>query len=60
MPRLRELHVPKKFDCSFHNGFYSEVKAGAPSLKVNMIMDLLHMDYEDPLGTFSDMAKNET
>ena len=34
MPRLRKLRVDR---CSFHDGFYSQVKAGAPSLRVSMI-----------------------
>ena len=34
MPRLRELHV---YDCSFHDGFYSQVKAEAPSLQVSLV-----------------------
>ena len=38
IPRLRKLAM---FGCSFHGGFYSQVKAGAPSLQVSLIIMLL-------------------
>ena len=40
MPRLRELITPQHdidLKCSFHDGFYREVEAGAPSLHVSWV-----------------------
>ena len=42
MPRLRMLHASRGdtfpiLKCSFHDGFYREVEAGAPSLHVSWV-----------------------
>ena len=40
MPRLRQLNAPqcdRLCGCSFHDGFYREVEARAPSLHVSLI-----------------------
>ena len=37
MPRLTKLFL---YDCSFHDGFYSQVKTGTPSLQVSLIISV--------------------